>query len=106
MDTTRPNDGRPRLPARRRQTGGLAAYGPLLASADSWAWSYGARLRIGLCPHGLVKWEANCRYRALAWRERVLQQLRPAQQWSLNLFGQATAAGSGRPGHGKADSDG
>jgi hypothetical protein len=42
------------------KTDGLDAYGPLLASADSFAWSYGARRRIGHCPHGLVKWEANC----------------------------------------------
>ncbi len=57
------------------KTEGLSAYGPLLTSADSFAWSFGARRSIGRCPHGLVKWEANCRERALSWREAVLDRL-------------------------------
>ncbi len=66
------------------KTEGLANYGPLLASADSFAWSYGARRRIGHCPHGLVKWEANCPERAREWRDNVLDavhaaELRPRQ---------------------------
>lgn len=63
---------------------GLDRYGPMLASADSFAWSYGARRRVGLCPHGLVKWEANCPERAREWRDRVLDaqaraEVRPFQ---------------------------
>jgi hypothetical protein len=53
---------------------GLANYGPLLASADSFAWSYGGR-RDGLCPHGVVKHEANCPQRAREWRDRIVAQL-------------------------------
>lgn len=73
---------------------GLAAYGPLLTSADSFAWSYGARRDVGRCPHGLVRWEANCPERALAWRDQVLARLgaaylRPRQ---LDLF--ATLGGA------------
>lgn len=51
---------------------GLAKYGPALTSADSFAWSYGARRRGGLCPHGLVKHETNCPERAREWRDDVL----------------------------------
>lgn len=70
------------------KTDGIDAYGPLLASADSWAWSYGARRRIGRCPHGLVQWEANCRHHALAWRDTVRARIRHAQP-SLDLTGAA-----------------
>lgn len=73
------------------KTDGLAAYGALLASADSMAWSYGARRRVGRCPHGLVRWEANCRIYALAWRTRVLAGIRHAQP-SLALTTGAAAA--------------
>lgn len=65
---------------------GIDSYGLLLASADSFAWSYGARRTIGHCPHGLVKWEANCPERARTWREAVLARIRPVQM-GLDLFG-------------------
>lgn len=70
------------------KTEGLAAYGPLLVSADSFAWSYGARRSVGRCPHGLVKWEANCPERALTWRDAVLARLGAAQlaPRQLDLF--------------------
>ncbi len=62
------------------KTEGLDAYGPLLASADSFAWSYGARRRIGHCPHGLVKWEANCPERARQWRDRIVDRVGTARR--------------------------
>jgi hypothetical protein len=70
------------------KTDGLASYGPLLTSADSFAWSLGARRDHARCPHGLVKWEANCPERALEWRGRVLAKLRTAQlaPRQLDLF--------------------
>lgn len=62
------------------KTSGLTTYGHLLESADSQAASYGARMRVGRCPHGLVKWEANCPRWARQWREYVLASLaRPGQ---------------------------
>lgn len=67
------------------KTEGLASYGPLLASADSFAWSFGGRRRVGHCPHGLVRWEANCPERARRWREQVLARLSPTVQLSLDL---------------------
>jgi hypothetical protein len=58
------------------KTAGLRSYGPLLASADSFAWSYGGRRRGGLCGHeGGPKWEANCKYWAMNWRTHVLSTL-------------------------------
>ena len=57
------------------KTSGVEKYGPLLVSADSWAWSYGARKRIGRCPHGTVAWEQNCQHFARAWRDRVISRL-------------------------------
>jgi hypothetical protein len=53
------------------KTGGLAAYGPLLHSADSMSWSYAARRRPPLpgCPHRSCQ---NCLRFALAWRRRVV----------------------------------
>lgn len=76
------------------KTDGLADYGPLLFSADSFAWSYGARRRIGPCPHGLVKHEANCPEWARQWRDNVLAaqgraERRPVQ---MSLFGLISAA--------------
>lgn len=49
------------------KTGGLDRYGPLLASADSMAWSFAARHRPALpgCTHTNC---ANCLRYALAWR--------------------------------------
>ena len=59
---------------------GLARYGPLLASADSLAWSAHARrrpARLGCVGHRNC---ANCLAYALAWRELVLADLdRPWQ---------------------------
>ncbi len=70
------------------KTAGLATYGPLLASADSFAWSYGARRSVGRCPHGLVRWEANCPERAMQWRDQVLRRLGAAflADRQLDLF--------------------
>jgi hypothetical protein len=54
------------------KTAGLARYGADLASADSMAWSYGARRRPdGTCPDGR-KSCSTCMHRALAWYQRVL----------------------------------
>jgi hypothetical protein len=54
---------------------GLRAYGELLSSADSHAWSYAARRRETLCRHGEVRWERNCRRYAMQWRAAVLEGL-------------------------------
>jgi hypothetical protein len=69
------------------KTDGIDAYGPLLASADSFAWSYWGR-RVGRCTHGSTKWEANCPRYALAWRQRVLNRIGHAQP-ALDLYGAA-----------------
>lgn len=45
------------------------------ASADSFAWSYGARKRGGLCPHGVVRWETNCPHWLRSWRDNILTTL-------------------------------
>lgn len=55
--------------------GGVKMYGHLLTSADSFSWSYGARRRGGMCPHGTVKWERNCPEWAGAWRGQILAGL-------------------------------
>jgi hypothetical protein len=58
------------------KTTGLLRYGHLLASADSLAWSYGARRTPPLPGH---RWRhrncANCLPYALGWRARLLTQL-------------------------------
>lgn len=66
---------------------GLMAYGHLLESADSMAWSYAARHRAALpgCTHANC---ANCLVYALDWRRRALRN-EPAPR-QLELFG-ATA---------------
>ena len=46
---------------------GLSRYGDRVASVDSNAWSYDGRRAIGRCPHGVVKWEANCPVKARTW---------------------------------------
>lgn len=53
--------------------GGLARYGTHLASADSLAWSYNARMNPPLpgCSHQSC---ANCLRWALRWRDEVLNQ--------------------------------
>lgn len=57
------------------KTDAMDQYGPLLESADSFAWSKANRHRAGACVHGLVAWERNCPVAALAWREQVLAKL-------------------------------
>lgn len=49
---------------------GLSLYGTQVASIDSNAFSYHGRRR-GLCPHGAVKWEANCPVNAREWWRRA-----------------------------------
>lgn len=53
------------------KTNGLADYGPDLMSADSMAWSYGAR-RADPLPGHTHKNCANCSDWALAWRQKVV----------------------------------
>jgi len=62
---------------------GLASYSAYLTSADSMAWSaWGRRTRP--CVHGRANSEANCRWFAGAWRDKVLAAVDgPAQ---LDLF--------------------
>jgi len=56
----------------------LALVGPLLESVDSSDWSGENRREaqaageLGLCPHGLVRYERNCRVYAQAWARRQL----------------------------------
>lgn len=66
--------------------GGLKRLGPLMASADSMAWSFRAR-REGrrLCSTGTHRTCANCLDFALSWRERVLSVLDRPAQFSLSL---------------------
>jgi hypothetical protein len=59
------------------KTGGLDAYGDLLASADSQAWSYAARRRTDYCTHGRVRWERNCPVYARQWWADVVDHLPP-----------------------------
>lgn len=66
---------------------GIDAYGPLLASADSQAWSYAARRRVGRCPHGVVKHEANCPVAAVRWWRAVDGKAHGNAQPALDLFG-------------------
>lgn len=73
------------------KTAAVAQIGPLLASADSEAWSYGARRRIVHCDHGFTKWAANCPQCAIDWREDVLDRL-GSVQLALPLFGREAAA--------------
>ena len=70
---------------------GLARYGHMLASADSLAWSYTARVeRVKLpeCDH--KGWCNNCLAYAVAWREEVLESLRTPKQLDLALFAGAS----------------
>ncbi|MEV7123949.1 DUF7221 family queuine tRNA-ribosyltransferase-like protein [Kitasatospora griseola] len=64
---------------------GLRAYGHLLASADSYAWSYGARrrrVRLAECTHRAADCR-TCRRYALLWRDRVLSALDAPKQLEL-----------------------
>lgn len=69
------------------KTQGLAQYGHNLASADSLAWSYGARrdqIKLDGCTHrGDCR---NCLRYAVQWREKVLDALRTESQYELDLF--------------------
>lgn len=63
------------------KAGAIQRYGPLLASADSMAWSFGGR-RNGTC--AFKSRCAHCLHYALEWRERVLSSPPPAaMQMSL-----------------------
>jgi hypothetical protein len=66
---------------------GLGMYADSLVSADSLAWSYGARqdAQRGI-RHCSKKTCANCLHYALSWRERVLRGLGTRQ---MSLFGGA-----------------
>jgi hypothetical protein len=57
------------------KTDGLLANHQNFVSADSFAWSYGARRRTRECPHGSVRWERNCPYFLAAWRNKILASL-------------------------------
>lgn len=61
------------------KTGGLHRYGPLLASADSMAWSYAARRSAALpgCTNHINC--ANCPRYARLWRATVLAHLNAAR---------------------------
>ena len=62
------------------KSAGVRAYGHLLRSADSMAWSFAGRLR-GPCPKGC----ANHLHYAVEWRERLIEE-RPVQmQWSMTV---------------------
>lgn len=66
---------------------GLAQYGHNLTSADSMAWSVGARrdqIKMPGCVHrGDCR---NCLRYAVQWRERVMDSLRTPKQYALDLF--------------------
>jgi hypothetical protein len=69
------------------KSAGLSLYADALTSADSLAWSYGARqdARAGT-RHCSKRTCANCLHYALEWRQRLLSQLSTRQ---LSLFGGA-----------------
>lgn len=57
------------------KTSGLLANHQNFTSADSFAWSYGARKRTRECPHGIVRWERNCPEFLRTWRDNILAGL-------------------------------
>lgn len=63
---------------------GLAAYGHLLASADSMAWSYNAR-RNPAIPGHRHKSCANCPDWAMRWRKRLMAVLEDSHRRSLQM---------------------
>lgn len=71
------------------KSAGLALYADNLVSADSLAWSYGARkdARAGI-RHCAKNTCANCLHYALSWREKVLRSL-DGRQMALPLYGGA-----------------
>ena len=70
------------------KSAGIAEYGDLLISADSMAWSFGARREPKMtgCRHR-AKNCANCPTYALAWRSRVLSAPAPERQLQFDLLG-------------------
>lgn len=66
------------------KAGGLSRYGPLLASADSLAWSYNARRSEPLagCAHKAC---SNCLRWATKWREQVVAGLPDSVQLALPI---------------------
>lgn len=67
---------------------GLARYGHNLASADSMAWSFGARRRrerLASCTHKAADCR-NCLDYAILWREGVLNAVREPKQTGLPLW--------------------
>ncbi|WP_260867877.1 hypothetical protein [Streptomyces sp. SAJ15] len=70
------------------KSAGVAEYGDLLMSADSMAWSFGARRdsKLAGCTHR-AKNCANCPTYALAWRSRVLSAPAPERQLQFDLLG-------------------
>ena len=66
------------------KTSGLRAYGPLLFSADSMAWSFrGRRVRPAECGSTSHASEANCLTFALRWRSRLLDAKPQGAQMAL-----------------------
>lgn len=61
--------------------GGLTSAAPFLASADSMAWSFGARYEPALPGH-THKTCANCMEFALRWRDRIITQI-GGDGWTL-----------------------
>lgn len=59
---------------------GLKKAQDFFVSADSMAWSYGARRNQGHCPEGKNTC-ANCLHEALAWREKLLSNL--GKEWAF-----------------------
>jgi hypothetical protein len=53
---------------------GLSLYGTQVTSIDSNAFSYHGRRR-GRCPHGVVRWEANCPVNARDWWRKAGDRL-------------------------------
>ena len=70
------------------KTAGLSLYADQLVSADSLAWSYGARKEARTGKRGTCGKAAcnNCLHAALEWRERVLRSLNTRQ---MTLWGAA-----------------
>lgn len=69
------------------KSGGFGMYADYLTSADSLAWSYGARreARGGKHPSCGRKSCANCLHYALEWRDKVLRSL-DTRQMTLPLY--------------------
>lgn len=66
----------------------LDLVGGLLGSIDSADWSGRARYEVGLCPHGMTVWEANCPIAAQNWGNQARDRAAKAVvQEQLPLFG-------------------